>query len=256
MIADPWTTLKRFTAARIAIGRAGASLPTGERLDFQLAHARARDAVLAPFDPNELAAQLEGLPLATRVLRTGAQDRATYLQRPDLGRKLAEPSREVVEDWRKEGPWDLVILISDGLSGLAAMRQARPLLARLLPDLLDSGWRVAPLVVIANARVALQDEVGGMLRATLSLMLLGERPGLGATDSLGAYFTFGPAPGRTDAERNCVSNIRPEGLVPPAAAEKLSHLLTQARRRQLSGVHLKDDSDPREFPMVTNFDCF
>jgi ethanolamine ammonia-lyase small subunit len=138
----------------------------------------------------------------------------------------------------------LVILVSDGLSALAAERQSRPLLAVLLPKLLAAGWRVAPLFIIPNARVALQDEIGGRLNATMSLMLLGERPGLSSTDSLGAYFTFGPAPGKTDAQRNCVSNIRPESLKPEAAAEKLFHLLTQSRRRQLSGVALKDDSGP------------
>jgi len=242
MTPDAWTQLKAFTAARIALGRSGASLPTRERLDFQLALARARDAVHAPFDPADLAAQLAGLPLPGLILASNAPDRATYLQRPDLGRHLAPTSRVMLESISPNGPYDLVIILSDGLSPLATLRQAHPLLAVLLPKLLADDWRVAPLVILPNARVAVQDEVGSLLQSTLSLMLLGERPGLGSPDSLGAYFTWQPRPGKTDADRNCVSNIRPEGLPPAAAAEKLFLLLTQSHLRKLSGVGLKDDT--------------
>jgi ethanolamine ammonia-lyase small subunit len=242
MPPDSWTNLKQFTAARIALGRSGASLPTRERLDFQLAQARARDAVHSPFNPQDLAAHFAGLPVTTLILESAAPDRPTYLRRPDLGRKLADRSRLTMQPLRSQGPWDLAIVISDGLSALAAVRQTRPLLAALLPRLLADGWRIAPLFVIANARVAVQDEIGELLNATLSLMLLGERPGLGSPDSLGAYFTFRPAIGKTDADRNCLSNLRPESLQPEAAAEKLFYLLTQSRRRQLSGVSLKDTS--------------
>ncbi len=251
MTPDTWSQLKAFTAARIALGRAGGSLPTRERLDFQLALARARDAVHAPFDPADLAAQLAGLTSEVLILTSNAPDRATYLQRPDLGRGLSRPSLLALEAIQAKGPYDLAIILSDGLSPLATQRQAPPLLAVLLPKLLASGWRVAPLVILANARVAVQDEIGGLLKSRLSLMLLGERPGLGSPDSLGAYFTFQPGPAKTDADRNCVSNIRPEGLAPAAAAEKLFHLLTQSRQRQLSGVLLKDDHDSLTHPAST-----
>ena len=248
MTPDPWTKLKSFSAARIALGRAGASVPTGVRLEFQLDQARARDAVRRPFDAGALAAELAGLGGETRVLSTAAADRATYLRRPDWGRRLAEPARAELERLRARGPWDLAVLVSDGLSS-PATAQVRPVLAGLLPELASRGWRVAPVMVLANARVAVQDEAGGLLGAELSLMLLGERPGLGAADSLGAYLTFGPGPGRTDADRNCVSNIRPEGLPPAAAAGKLLYLLTEARRLRLSGVGLKDESGLPDSPV-------
>jgi ethanolamine ammonia-lyase small subunit len=241
MKPDSWEQLKQFTAARIALGRAGASVPTGERLAFQLAHARARDAVMAPFDTRTLASQFEKLPLATLVLDSCAPDRLTYLRRPDLGRKLSDHSRATLQSTDTRVSWDLVVLVSDGLSALAATKHAPALLALLLPKLLASGWRLAPLLVVAHARVAVQDEIGGCLNAGMSLMLLGERPGLGSPDSLGAYLTFHPRPGKTDADRNCVSNIRPEGLPVTVAAEKLFDLLNRSRQLQLSGVGLKDD---------------
>lgn len=243
MTPDTWSLLKAHTAARIALGRSGGSVPTRERLDFQLARARARDAVHAPFDPADLAAQLAGLPVTSLILTSNAPDRATYLQRPDLGRRLALPSRIALDSIQSKGPFDITIILSDGLSPLATQRQAHPMLAVLLPKLLAAGWRVAPLVILANARVAVQDEIGERLKSKLSLMLLGERPGLGSPDSLGAYFTFQPVPGKTNADRNCLSNIRPEGFPPASAAEKLCYLLTQSRERQLSGVLMKDDHD-------------
>ena len=242
MTPDSWTHLKQFTAARIALGRAGASISTRDRLDFQLAHARARDAVLSPFNPEVLAAQFDGLQVASMVMTSCVPDRATYLRRPDLGRRLSDRSRADLELVRARGPWDLSIVVSDGLSAFAAMEQSLAVLSWLLPRLLTANWRVAPLVVMANARVAVQDEVGGMLGATQSLMLLGERPGLGSPDSLGAYLIYQPGPGKTDAHRNCVSNIRPAGLSPELAAAKLFYLLNESRRLRLSGVELKDES--------------
>ncbi len=236
---DTWTHLRDFTAARIALGRAGGSLPTAPHLDFRLSHARARDAVLSPFDPEMLAEKLRALPAEVHVLESRARTRAEYLQRPDLGRELSPSSRKILLAL-PESPPDLVILISDGLSTTAAMRQSAPLLAALLPLL--GNWKIAPLLVVRHARVAIQDEAGALLNAKLSLILLGERPGLGSPDSLGSYFTFAPAPGRTDAERNCVSNIRPEGLPPPAAAQKLHALLAASLRLQLSGIQLKDET--------------
>jgi ethanolamine ammonia-lyase small subunit len=160
MSEDSWSHLKAFTAARIALGRSTASIPTRERLDFQLSHARALDAVLTPFLPEELAAELKHLPTPSLVIESRDPNRSTYLRRPDLGRRLSDHSREALEALRPEGPWDLVILISDGLSTTAAMRQSRPLLDHLLPKFLDAGWRVAPLLVTLHARVAVQDEAG------------------------------------------------------------------------------------------------
>jgi ethanolamine ammonia-lyase small subunit len=239
---DAWSHLRAFTAARIALGRSGGSLPTAPLLDFRLAHARARDAVLAPFDPEALAADLRELPAEVHVLASQAADRAEYLQRPDRGRRLSDASRDFLAAQNFTPNPDLSIIISDGLSTFAAQRQSRPLLATLLPLLNADGWQVVPLLVVRHGRVAIQDEIGALLEAKLTLILLGERPGLGSPDSLGAYFTFAPVPGRTDAERNCVSNIRPEGLPPAAAAQKLHALLSTSRRLQLSGVHLKDDT--------------
>ena len=240
---DPWRNLRRFTSARIALGRSGGSLPTRALLNFRLAHARACDAVLAPFDAVALAGRLECLGSPVVLLESAAEDRTEYLQRPDLGRKLSIPSRRKLEEMAAQmPPCDLVIIVSDGLSTQAVNTQCEPLLAALVPLLWTDGWILAPLVVVRQARVALQDEVGAACHARLSLMLLGERPGLGSADSLGAYFTFAPAPGKTDADRNCVSNIRPDGLAPAAAAAKLHRLLGEARRLGVSGVALKDES--------------
>jgi len=240
MQPDAWHPLRRLTAARIALGRTGGSVPTREQLDFRLAHARARDAVLSPFDAEALATRLRSLGETVHVVESAARDRSEFLQRPDLGRSLSETSRQALASLANV-PRDLAIIISDGLSTLAANTQAEPVLAALLPLFRASGWRLAPLIIARHARVALQDEIGALLHAKISLLLIGERPGLGGADSLGAYFTFAPTPGRTDADRNCLSNIRPGGLVPAEAARKLHHLLEQARRLQLTGVALKDD---------------
>jgi ethanolamine ammonia-lyase small subunit len=177
------------------------------------------------------------------VVDSAARKRAEFLQRPDLGRSLANESRALLTAHAAAtAPCDLVIIISDGLSTLAANTQAEPVFATLHKLLREDGWTLAPVIIARHARVALQDEIGEILRARLSLMLLGERPGLGSADSLGAYFTYAPAIGRTDADRNCISNIRPGGLSPEDAAKKLHALLTQARRLGLSGVSLKDES--------------
>lgn len=248
--ADAWSHLRRHTAARIALGRTGGSLPTAALLAFAHDHALARDAVHAPFDSAALAAALQPLdPAPLLQLTSAAPDRATYLQRPDLGRRLSPESVSQLSALSSQlPPHDIVVLISDGLSALAAELQAPPLLAALLPRLRAAGLTVAPLCIVRHARVALQDELGGLLRARVSLMLLGERPGLGTPDSLGAYFTFAPRPGRTDAERNCLSNIRPAGLPPAAAAEKLATLITTALRIGLTGTALKDDSPATVLP--------
>ncbi len=231
--ADPWYALRRWTPARIALGRAGGSLLTGALLEFRLAHARAVDAVHQPFDADGLAGKLGAL-----CLNTAAHDRATYLHRPDLGRILGEDSRGKLQ----RGTCDLVVIISDGLSALASERQVPPLLTELLPRLESASWKLAPLIVVKHARVALQDEIGRIVGATLALTLIGERPGLVAPDSLSAYLVYDPKPGNTDAQRNCVSNIRPAGLPPADAAAKLFYLLTEARHGKISGIHLKDES--------------
>lgn len=240
---DPWTALRVHTPARIALGRAGGSLPTAARLDFLLAHARARDAVQAAFDVGALEQALGAARIDHVRAASGATDRATYLARPDLGRRFAGASRRDLaaraSDW---GGRDLAVIVSDGLSAPAAQRHAVPTLEPLLARLTAAGWRFAPVLLVPFARVKLQDELGALLRCRTSLVLLGERPGLGVPDSLGAYLTFGPGPGRTDADRNCVSNIRPEGLPPAAAAERLAGLLLAAARLGRSGTSLKEDA--------------
>jgi ethanolamine ammonia-lyase small subunit len=248
-MADPWKALRRLTPARIALGRAGGSIPTRELLEFRLAHARARDAVHAPFEADRLAERLRALDTEVLGLTSAATTPAEFLRRPDLGRRLADASRAQLAA-RALAPCDLVIVISDGLSSVAGTEHAPSLLGVLLPLLRRSGWVLAPLVVVTHGRVAVQDEIGDLLHARLSLILLGERPGLSAPDSLGAYFTYAPHPGLTDAARNCVSNIRPEGLPAPEAARKLFALLSQSLTRRISGVHLKDDTRALPDPSV------
>jgi ethanolamine ammonia-lyase small subunit len=238
---DPWQQLRRLTPARIALGRAGGSLRTRDLLDFRLAHARARDAVHAPFDANAMATRLRSLGIEVLCAESAAKTQAEFLRRPDLGRKLSDASRAQLATVPPAYP-DLAIVVSDGLSSLAATDHAPPLLEALLPLLRERGWTLAPLIVVTHGRVAVQDEIGELQGARLSLMLLGERPGLSAADSLGAYFTYAPRPGLRDAARNCVSNIRAEGLLPADAARKLNHLIGESLRRGLSGVELKDDS--------------
>ena len=223
--------LRSFTPARVALGRTGHSLPTAELLRFRLDHARARDAVYEPLDPASL-----GIPHI--LLRSAAPDRATYLRRPDLGRRLCAESRLDRADY------DAAIVIADGLSAPAVHRHAVPLLDALLPKLAD--WKVAPLCVALQARVAIGDEIGERLGARLVVVLIGERPGLTSPDSLGIYVTWDPRPGRTDAERNCISNVRSEGLSFAAAAEMLFMLMNTARQRRLTGVALQKIEGPTE----------
>ena len=238
---DAWEKLRQWTPARVALGRAGGSLPTAALLDFRLAHARAVDAVQHPFQAAEFARQLSHDELGRLCLTTAVHDRFEYLRRPDLGRVLSETSLNELHQWAGPAPrCDLVICLSNGRSALAVQRQGPPLLAALLPML--AGWNLAPLMIVAQARVAVQDQIGAVVGAKISLMLIGERPGLIAPDSLGAYLVYGPQRGNTDANRNCVSNIRPEGFAPDRAAASIHYLLTQSRQRQISGVALKDES--------------
>ncbi|AHF89990.1 ethanolamine ammonia-lyase [Opitutaceae bacterium TAV5] len=238
---DPWVTLQRYTAARIALGRAGGSLRTASLLDFRLAHARARDAVHAPLDPDGLARQFAQNGLATERLATAVSDKATYLVRPDLGRRLDDASRERLRTLAAQwGRRDLAIIVSDGLAAQAADRHAAETVTRLAGHLTAAGWTLYPILLVPFGRVKLQDEIGAILGARHALILLGERPGLGSPDSLGAYFTHRPRAECTDADRNCISNIRPAGLPPAAAARKLAHLLADSARLGVSGVALKD----------------
>ncbi|WP_414443551.1 ethanolamine ammonia-lyase subunit EutC [Burkholderia sp. 22PA0106] len=242
---NPWGGLKSFTNARIALGRAGSSLPTEPLLAFNLSHAQARDAVHQPLDADALRGELEAAGYATLAADSAAPDRQHYLRRPDLGRRLSDASREALAAAGREvaAAPDLVFVIGDGLSALAAAKQALPLIEAVRGRLDADGWSLGPVVVARQARVALGDEIGELLRAQLVAMLIGERPGLSSPDSLGVYLTYAPKVGCHDAQRNCISNVRPEGLPHAAAAHKLHYLLTHARRLQLTGVGLKDDSD-------------
>ena len=222
--------------ARVGLGRAGNSVSTRDLLTFQLDHARARDAVHGVFDPTALAAEIGSNAGSNAVIvESAARDRQEYLRRPDLGRRLSESSREVLE--RMPGPFDAVFVVGDGLSPMAVQKQAAGLL-RLV-------WPLGAVVIASQARVALSDEIGFILQASLAVMLIGERPGLSSFDSMGAYLTWSPRPGRTDAERNCISNIRPEGLSIRAAAELLLVLMGEARAQRLSGVGLKAEGTRR-----------
>ena len=247
---DPWENLAALTPARVALGRAGSGLPTAELLRFELAHARARDAVGETLDVTSLRAELGATGLPVLHVTSRAADRRTYLQRPDLGRRLDETSaRQLAAAGSNAADRpDLALVIADGLSALAVLRHAAPTVAALLPLL--AGLRIAPLVLATQARVALADEVGALLGARMALILLGERPGLSAPDSLGAYLTFAPRVGCLDAQRNCVSNLRTEGLPPDRAATKLAWLIREALRRELTGVGLTDESE-RALPQAT-----
>jgi ethanolamine ammonia-lyase small subunit len=237
---DPWQRFRRFTPARIALGCVGSSLPTAELLRFGLAHAAARDAVHLPLDAAALEEGLRAASYPTFRVHSCAPDRATYLLRPDLGRRLANVSAALLGEQASKCS-DILFVVADGLSPVAAQRHALPLLQSVGP-LLPTDWSVSPVVIAEQSRVALGDEIGELLGAKIVVMLIGERPGLSSPDSLGIYLTFAPKVGRTDAERNCISNIRPMGLTYADAAKKLVWLLGEAHQMQLSGVLLKDRS--------------
>lgn len=238
--ADLWTRLRRHTAARIGIGRAGGSVPTAPLLEFQLAHARARDAVHHALDAPALARALRGRGWETLTLHSAAADRTTYIRRPDLGRVLDAASRDTLSQRSATAAApDAVFVIADGLSALAVERHAVALLDAVRPLL--AGWGIGPACIVSQGRVAIGDDIGARLGAALAVVLIGERPGLSSPDSLGLYLTWAPRPGRSNAERNCISNVRPEGLAYDAAARKLAQLMNEARRLRLTGVNLKDN---------------
>lgn len=244
VVPSAWAELRRFTQARIGLGRAGTSLPTAAHLEFQFDHARARDAVHRALDVAAVVSDVTTAGLTPLVLHSAAATRAIYLQRPDLGRSLDATSRATLTEYAAatDDRPDIALVIGDGLSALAVEKNISPFLAALLPRLARADLRIGPVVVAEQARVALGDEIGEITRASLVVMLIGERPGLSSPDSLGIYMTWAPARGRTDADRNCISNVRPEGLSYDIAANKLLYLLSEARRRQVSGVQLKDET--------------
>jgi ethanolamine ammonia-lyase small subunit len=232
---DDWHALAKFTPARLALGRAGNSLPTRRVLEFQLAHAQARDAVLRPFDAQAVATTL-GHP-GTQLLTTEATDRQSYLMNPDAGRRLSEASRASLT----RGQYDAALIIADGLSSTAIDARGAALARLILNTISTLNW--APVTIVTRGRVAIGDDIAQALGAQLSIVLIGERPGLSAADSIGLYVTFAPKPGvTTDAERNCISNVRPAGLPLEDAALRLAWLVTQARKLSLTGVALKEDA--------------
>jgi len=242
---DPWRELKRFTRARIALGRVGSSLPTREILGFGISHAMARDAVHLPLDVAALDADIQSLGLSTLHVHSKAPDRHTYLLRPDFGRKLNEQSKLHLQSHRPVDQIDLLFVVGDGLSSLAVQRQAVPLLSELKKCIPDS-WNAGPVVIAQQARVALADEIGEIIGARMVAMLIGERPGLSSPDSLGIYLTYAPRVNCCDADRNCISNVRPEGLQYDLAARKLLWLAKAAMQQKISGVALKDESEVQD----------
>jgi ethanolamine ammonia-lyase small subunit len=239
---DPWQPLRRYTNARIGLGRAGDSPPTAALLAFQLDHAQARDAVHAALDTATLGQELAAHTDAVLLIHSAAADRTTYLKRPDLGRALSPAARATLSAYaaQAQAGYDAVFVLADGLSALAVQRNAVALLALASAALRDQGWRLGPVVVVEQGRVAIGDEIGAILRADQVAVLIGERPGLSVADSLGVYLTYGPRLGRSDAERNCISNIHAHGLSAAAASQSLVYLMAEARQRKLTGVALKD----------------
>ena len=238
---DPWSPLRQTTPARIALGRVGGSLPTAPMLDFQLAHARARDAVQREFDQQGMADELVVAGFEALCVHSKAIDRHAYLRRPDLGRRLDHASRAFLNK-RERTPVDAVFVIGDGLSSEAVHRHALAVLRLAAQAQVRAGWSLGPVVLAEQARVALGDEIGQLLQARQVAMLIGERPGLSAADSLGIYLTWQPEVGRNDSQRNCISNVRPDGVGYAAAAHTLVYLMLEAARRSYTGVQLKDES--------------
>lgn len=249
IIENPWELLRDYTDARIGLGRSGVSIPTSHSLEFQLAHAQAQDAVHLPLDVEHIVEQINNNNLNSEtylpiLLHSQAINRTVYLQRPDLGRKLNSDSAETLKkiNLNKDEPFDLSIVIVDGLSSLAIKENAVNFIERLLSALTNDTqkWKIAPFTIVQQGRVAVGDEVGELLKAKISLVLIGERPGLSSPDSLGLYLTWNPKSGLTDASRNCISNVRSEGLSYEEAVKKTMYLLKESRRLELSGVNLKD----------------
>jgi ethanolamine ammonia-lyase small subunit len=239
---DPWHHLSRYTTARIALGRAGVGIPTTAHLAFQLAHAMARDAVHLSLDVPLLLKRLKAEALPAFALKTRAADRRDYLLHPDRGRRLTEGSEGAIRRAVPGDPPDVALVVADGLSAVAIDRHAIPFLRMVLPLLSEEGITVSPAGVVSQGRVAVADEVGGIMGSRMAVILIGERPGLSSPDSMGIYFTYHPRLGRMDAERNCISNIHSNGLSYREAAGKLIFLVREADRLGCSGVRLKEAS--------------
>ena len=244
VVKNPWSKLRQYTPARIALGRSGTSLPTKPHLEFQLAHARARNAVHRQLNIPALREAVQSRGHDAVVLHSAAGNRPEYLQRPDKGRRLDQESlADLKRISPQTQPFDVVFVIGDGLSALAIEENATAFLDALLPSLKGEAWRVAPLIIVRQARVAVGDEVGEVLGAGMVVVLIGERPGLSSPDSLGIYMTLNPRVGLTDESRNCISNVRAGGLSYEHAAHKLLYLMNEARKRGHSGVRLKDEAE-------------
>jgi ethanolamine ammonia-lyase small subunit len=237
---DQWHSLQEFTAARIAIGRVGNSIPLDQSLQLKLAHAHARDAIYSVLDSDALMNGLQHLHIPLLKVHSNAESREQYLQRPDLGRQLHEASIQTLHVYA--APADVCIIIADGLSAHAVNSNAIPLIKALVPLFKVMKYKLSPIILAGQARVALADPIAFALQAKLSIILIGERPGLSAADSVGAYLTYNPQPGLTDESRNCVSNIRAQGLTFDKAANKIFYLVQEAFRLKLSGVNLKDNA--------------
>lgn len=243
MQSDAWQFLQNYTPARIARGRAGHSIPTSELLKFQTDHAQARDAVYSELDSTQLNESIrKTLGLQILNLKSEVKNRSQYLQRPDLGRTLSQTSREKLISINNSES-DICFVITDGLSAQAINQNALLLLENLIPRLTDINWTIAPICLVEQGRVAIADEISFLLKSEIVVILIGERPGLTSPNSMGAYITFHPHVGMTDESRNCVSNIRPEGLNIQMATDKILYLLTEMKTKKLSGVGLKDESD-------------
>ena len=246
---DPWVNLRKYTKARIALGRAGTALTTAELLRFRLDHARARDAVVKDLDLEAVRTSLGKYALPIVEVTTQARDRNEYLRRPDLGRRLSRESGELLQ--RSRGDHDISLIAADGLSSQAIETNLVPFLDVLLPQLGAGRYLLAPFCLVQQGRVAVGDEIGSMVNAKMTVVMIGERPGLSSPDSMGIYITYGPAPGLTDERRNCISNVRAAGLSYSAAAFKLLYIIREAIRLKLSGVQLKDSEDIRQVRSVT-----
>jgi len=240
---DPWSALRALTSARIGLARAGASLATAPLLELRLAENRARDAVHEALDAAQLAVDLAPIAGPALTVASAAEDRRSYLMRPDLGRRVAPGAEALLAP--HAGACDLALIVADGLSARAVQTHAAPVLARLIRALRANSWRIAPVVIVRHGRVAVGDAVAAALGASSVAVLIGERPGLSAPDSMGAYLTWRPGPHTTDADRNCVSNIRPEGIGYAEAGETIARLLGAMRARGVSGVRLKDETEGR-----------
>lgn len=238
--ADEWKSLKAYTAARIALGKTGVSIPVAESLGFKLAHAHAKDAVYSALEQGSLINALRELKYPVVSLQSQATNRDMYLQRPDLGRRLSDDSVRKLQVLSAV-PTDLCIILADGLSASAINENAWPVVSALLQAAKTMNYTVSAVSLVEQARVAIADEIGSLLKARLTIILIGERPGLSSFDSMGAYITYGPKPGLTDERRNCISNIRQQGLSAPLAVDKIMYVVNEAFRLKLTGVSLKDN---------------